>query len=400
LKDAEEEDDATAKANVSRFLPLVFLIFAEAMIAVNQTNISAIYLPISNTFNQGVYGLGILTAALYLSYSLFEIPGGMLAIKSGPKKLAVLGFALNMFGVIASSFSPTFSILTVLRFVAGIGAAFAFPTLLVLIVKQLKEGSEGIGSGWTVGWNSLGTAVGLLAWPVLAQMQGWRPSVLIAGAIEIIPLVGMIVLIEEDKKIESKSSFQNSLTEIKKIITSKRLLLIGLVLFGAGEAFGVYSNFIVYFLEGRFGMEPAIAGFVGALSLIVPIFAGPLIGKSHDKIRRSKMYFALGAVGICVGVGIVAIHNFDVLILASLLVGFGTAVFFTLGFALSKGYSQIGFESLSVAWVDTFSLTGTIISPIMFSFLVSNYGYSTGWITTAIASFIPVVPLFILFKEK
>jgi MFS family permease len=403
LKDAEEEDDSPAKANLSRLPPLFFLIFAEAMIAVNQTNISAIYLPISNTFNQGIYGLGILTAALFLSYGFFEIPGGILAIKSGPKKLAVFGFALNMFGVIASSFSPTFSVLTVLRFVAGIGAAFAFPTLLVLIVQQLKEGSEGLGSGWTVGWTSLGTAVGLLAWPELAQLQGWRPSIQLAGAIEIIPLVGMILSIREDKKLETKStspSFQNSLVEIKKIVTSKRLLLIGLVLFGAGEAFGVYSNFIVYFLEGRFGTAPAVAGFVGALSSIVPIFASPIIGKSHDKIRRSKVYFLMGAIGMCVGVGIVAIHNFDLVIVASLLVGFGTGVFFTLGFALAKRHAQIGYESLSVAWVDTFSLMGTIVSPIVFSFLVLNYGYDTGWITIAIVSFVPIVPLFILFKEK
>ncbi len=398
----EDTEGTATKANLARVFPLALLVFAEAMIAVNQTNVSSIYLPISKTFNQGVYGLGILTATFFFSYGLFEIPGGILAIKSGPKRLAALGFALNMFGVIASSFSPCFSILILFRFVAGIGAAFAFPTLLVLIVRQLKEGSEGLGSGWTVGWTSLGAAVGLLVWPVLAQVEGWRPSVLVAGAIEIIPLMGIIVLIGGDKIKSKKSSpsFQNSLAEIKKILTSRRLFLIGLVLFGAGEAYGVFSNFIVYFLEGHFGTAPAIAGFVAALSSVVPIIVSPLIGRSHDKIRRSRLYFFFGAIGMCAGVGIVAIHNFNVVILASLAIGFGTGVFFTLGFALAKGASQIGYESLSVAWVDTFSLMGTIISPIVFSFLVLDFGYFTGWITIGVASFVPVVPLLILFKEN
>jgi MFS family permease len=367
------------------------------MLALNQTNISSIYLPISKDFDQGVYGLGVLTAVLFLSYSLFEVPGGILAIRSGPKKIALFGLALNSVGVIASSFSPQFDFLILMRFVSGIGAAFAFPTVLVLIVRQLKEGSEGLGSGWTVGWTSIGAAMGLILWPSLARAEGWRLSILEAGLIGLIPLAAITLLVKDDSP--NASSATRAFLGIKRIITNRKLLLIGLVLFGAGEGFSVISNFMVYYLEQLFGSSPAIAGFVAAISSLVPIFVSPLIGRAHDRVRRVRVYFLIGGIALAIGVGVVAIHSFYFVIAAGIAVGFATGIFFTLGFALAKNSSQKESESLGVAWVDSFSLVGGIVSPIFFASIVLGHGYPVAWVVAGLTSFLPILPLLLLFRE-
>ncbi|HKW03940.1 MAG TPA: MFS transporter [Nitrososphaerales archaeon] len=380
---------------LSRLFPIFFLVLGEAMLTVNQTNVSSVYLPISNEFNTGVYGLGILTSALFLSYGLFEVPGGILAISSGPKRIAVIGFTLNTLAVIGSSFSSQFSILVLLRFVSGIGSAFAFPTILVLIVKQLKEGSEGLGSGWTVGWSSLGAALGLIVWPILAELLGWRISILFAGLLDLIPLLAILALVK-DTKIAMQPQI---LTRIKKVVTDKRLALVGLALFGAGYGFSIVSNFVVYYLEQLLGTSPDLAGLIAALSSIVPVFAGPLIGRSHDRVKRVRLYFLLAAVVMALGVGIIAIMNLYVVIASGIALGFALGIYFTLGFALAKSYSQNEYESLGVAWVDSFSLIGGIVSPILFSLVVLDYGYPLAWIFGGIGSFLPVLPLLIFLKE-
>ncbi len=386
-----------------KLLPLIFLIFAEAMIAVNQTNISSVYLPISNEFNQGVYGLGVLTAALYLSYGLFEIPGGILAVRSGPKKLAVFGLTMNTIGVIASSFSPQFDFLLIFRFLSGVGSAFAFPTLLVLVVRQLRGGSEGLGSGWTVGWTSVGSALGLIAWPAFAQAEGWRTSILGAGLISVIPLVATAILVRpnyDDNLAVGGGSPRRLLVTIKSIIRNRKLLFIGLALFGAGEGFAVLSNFLVYYLEQNFGASPSLAGFVTAISSMVPIFVSPFVGRAHDRVRRLKVYFLLGSIALMVGVGILAIHNFYLVIVAGIAVGFAIGIFFTLGFALAKNSSQKEYESLGIAWVDSFSLVGSIIAPIYFSLVVLGSGYPVAWVVASIASFLPILPILLLYREN
>lgn len=365
------------------------------MLTVNQTNISSVYLPISNEFSTGVYGLGILTSALFLSYGLFEVPGGILAISSGPKRIAVIGFTLNTLAVIGSSFSTQFSILVFLRFVSGIGSAFAFPTILVLIVKQLKEGSEGLGSGWTVGWSSLGAALGLIAWPILAELLGWRISILFAGLLDLIPLLAILALVKDTKITMQTQIF----TRIKKVVTDKRLALVGLALFGAGYGFSIVSNFVVYYLEQLLGTSPDLAGLIAALSSIVPVFAGPLIGRSHDRVKRVRLYFLLAAVIMALGVGIIAITNLYVVIASGIALGFALGIYFTLGFALAKSYSQSEYESLGVAWVDSFSLIGGIVSPILFSLVALYYGYPLAWIVGGIGSFLPVIPLLVFLKE-
>lgn len=378
-------------------LPLVFLVFAEATITINQTNISSIYLPISEEFNQTVYGLGLLTAVIFLSYGLFEIPGGIIAIKSGPKKIAVFGLALNSFGVIASSFSPQFDVLLAFRFISGIGSAFAFPTLLVLIVRQLKGGSEGLGSGWTVGWSSLGAAIGLIAWPPFAQAEGWRLSIFWAGLISIIPLVGTALLVRGDSHNPSVGHFASVM---KKIVKDRKFLLLGLALFGAGQGFAVLSNFLVYYLEQNYSTSPGVAGLVTAISSIVPFFVAPLIGRAHDRVNRLRVYFLIAGLTLFAGLAIVALHGFYYAIVAGVILGFGSGTSFTLGFALAKKYSRKEYESLGIAWVDTFSLTGSIVAPIYFALIVLAYGYPTAWLFAGAASILPIIPLLILFRES
>jgi MFS family permease len=63
--------------------------------AINWLNIGAVFYAMAPEFGAGVVGLGTLTSAFYLGIGLFQLPGGVVAAKWGPKKVVVFGTMLS-----------------------------------------------------------------------------------------------------------------------------------------------------------------------------------------------------------------------------------------------------------------------------------------------------------------
>ena len=175
------------------------LLFGNLVMTINQVNIASIFSFISSDFNSSIYGLGILTSAFFLAYGAFEVPGGIFAAKVGPRKIVIIGALANTVGVFGSGLAPQFGLLTAFRFMAGFGFAFAFPSILVLIVRYYKKGSEGFGVALMSVSTAVGSVAGLFGWAVLAELVGWRPSLLGAGVLDLTGVVAMVVLIPPDR---------------------------------------------------------------------------------------------------------------------------------------------------------------------------------------------------------
>ena len=79
-------------------------------------------------------------------YCIFELPGGLFAFRVGAKKLLVVGGLITSAAAVASAASPTFDVLIALRFLTGMGLGFAFPPVVVLLIRNLKTGSAGLGA--------------------------------------------------------------------------------------------------------------------------------------------------------------------------------------------------------------------------------------------------------------
>ena len=74
----------------------------------------------------GVSGLGTLTSSFYLGIGLFQVPGGILAAKWGPKRVVTIGILISSLSAIGVSFTSSIPEAAVLRFFVGAGMAFVF----------------------------------------------------------------------------------------------------------------------------------------------------------------------------------------------------------------------------------------------------------------------------------
>jgi predicted MFS family arabinose efflux permease len=376
--------------NNSRPIAIVLLSIANFAMSVNQSNVSSIFLPISLEFNETVYGLGILASSFFLSYAAFEVPGGIFAAKFGPAKIVIVGTAINTISVILSGLAPTFVSLVILRFFAGIGFSFAFPSILILIVRYFKKGSEGLGVGLMGLSSNAGFIIGLSVWPVLASIIGWRSSLLTSGSLDLISFILILSFLPRD---QSNPSFTFKFSYLRDIIFNRSLGILSIVLFGFGAAIGVSSNFIVFYLETSYHASPALAGLIAGSTNLFPIFTSLFFGRMYDGMKNPKFLVFVSLLSTAFGVMLVSISSLGAAIIGMVVVGSFSGIISVI-FVVAKmlASSNPEFESATVAWVDSFSLFGNFAAPIFFSFVAIHDGYSSAWLLSGLLSFALCLP--------
>ena len=383
------------------------LLFGNFAMMINQVNTSSVFTfgnlskasSISSEFGVGVYGLGVLTSAFFLSYGAFEVPGGVLAARVGPKKIAVYGAVVNAVGVLATAGSPQFEALVVFRFIAGFGFAFAFPSILVLIVRYYKAGSEGSGVAFMTISSALGSVVGYFGWAVLGGSAGWRASLLAAGLLDVFALVVMVWWIPPDKL---QGTFRLNLGHLRSVIADKELAILSIALFGSAATYAVVGTFMIYYLESNLGLSPGLAGIITSIFPVLQVFSAPVIGRVYDRVKSMKLLLVVPAGVLSLGVAVAAVNSLYAALVSVVVTGISSGMVFTvlLAGAREMAASNPEYESLTVAWVDSFSLFGGTVSPLYFSALVLAAGYSVAWLVGGSVALILALPVLLFAGDS
>jgi predicted MFS family arabinose efflux permease len=385
---------ATNTIRMSISPAIATLMFMNAAFAINQTNIASLYLQISTDFGQTILGLGVLTSSFFLGYGVTGLPGGILAARFGPKNLVIIGGLLNALPVLASALSPTFFVFTLLRFFAGVGFALAFPPILVLVVRSNRDGSTGFSTALTAISFLLGAVAGIFGWSILGVIVGWRLSVLIGGVLSLVPSVGAMRILPDHIHAPE---FRVRLAQIRQVLLNRPIILLAVMLFGIGAATALTNNFIVFYLEEHFQLDPEFAGLVGGMQYIPPIFSSLLFGRFYDKGWNAKLLIFASAAAVTLGVSLTGLDSVSAAILSVVIVGFSMGAVFTVGLSAARDLStDKEYESLRVGFVDSVSLAGTFLSPIYFSLLVIDYSYSLAWLVGGVVAVLFAIPILFL----
>ena len=358
---------------------------------------AALFAFIAIDFRQNVSGLGVLTASFYIGLGIFQIPGGILAAKYGPRRTAMYGMVLSSAAVFLTAFTSEFYQFVLLRFFVGVGMALFFGPGVTLIAKAFRNESQGFGVGIFNGAFYVGAALGLFAWSVLAEAAGWRLSIAVGGALGILGGVLLLACLPKD---ELRSGFVVKMVDLRRILSNRWLLLLSLELFGIGSGTILVNTFMVYYLEQTLKLGPAAAGIIGSLSPLGAIIVSPLFGIAYDRMQRARvLLFILGCM-LAVAVAIASIGSIFSAIAATLIAGASSGAF-TVSY-LSARKATTGsreYESLAVSWVNCIQMFAGFWSPVAFSLIVISFGYATSWLVAAVYTFF-LISIILLGKES
>jgi len=363
------------------------LIISRTIYAVNWFNMASIFVLIAPDFNQNISGLGLVTGSFYLGLGIFQIPGGVMAAKFGPKKTAVYGTVIASLAAFLCAFSTEFSQIILLRFLVGLGMALFFPPGVTLIAKYFQREAEGLSVGWFNAVFYLGGAIGFFVWSVLAEIVGWRLSVVIGGGLGLLTALSLIIFVPKDSVSEH---FTIRIADLRRILSDRWLLLLNLELFGVVSGSSLVTTFMVYYLVNALRVRTALAGLIGSLAPLSAILASPIFGLLHDKTRNARKLLFISGATLALGLSIASLGTIYSAAISSMMVGFCLAAALTIGFAAARKVRPAGpeYETLAVSWVNNIQMFAGFWSPIAFSILVVSFGYSHSWLIAASYTFL------------
>lgn len=134
------------------------------------------------TFGVTGQGFGVISAFYFYAYAPTQLPAGVLYDRYGPRKLMTFAIVLCAFG--SAFFASTDSVFTACigRFLIGIGSAFSFIGVLVLISRWFPPYYFAILAGVAQLMSSVGAMFGEMPLAALIDLVGWRSaSFILAG---------------------------------------------------------------------------------------------------------------------------------------------------------------------------------------------------------------------------
>jgi MFS family permease len=384
------------------------LIIARIFYGVNWFNVAAIFPLLMLDFEQDIALLGSISAAFFIGVGIFQIPAGIFAARYTPRTSAILGIAISSLAALVYGFTTDASQLVWLRFIVGAGMAFFFSSSIILIARFAGAKSSGFSIGLMNSAHSVGGIIGIFAWIIIAQMVGWRPSLVISGAIGLATAALMIVAIPRQTQPTDAGRANLRSADVRKILINGPLVALGLVLTGIQAAWALMLTFIVVYLQGlRISLE--VTGIIASLALISAIVSAPLIGGFYDKIRDAKKILFICGAGISISLAAMFSEVLPVIIASVIAVGFFSGGAFTVSYAKARKMKAVQLEqnaedvseaknrtpdygALNVAWINGLSLLGVLWMPLAFSFAVKSWGgYPMAWLLSGILTALFVI---------
>jgi MFS family permease len=364
------------------------LIVGRIVYAVNWYSLAAVFSFTASELHQNVSGLGLVTAAFYLGIGAFQVPGGILAAKIGPRLTALCGTTIASLAALLTGLAGNLVEIAILRFFVGLGMAFVFAPGVILMAKFLREGSEGLGVGLYNSAFSLGGVLGLSGWAVLAAAVGWRNSLMTGGLLGLFTSAWLWFAVPKDSR---RSEFRVELRHLRFVLLDKWLI----ALLGLQVGSTVYSNFMAYYLESVVHMNVGEAGTIASLALLFSFLMAPFMGRLFDRYGNVKRLLLASGLLMTAGVGVAFLGTVYSAIFSGILVGLASGAGFTFGFSAARAANRLDreYETLGVSWVNSISLFGDFVPPLLYSYLVIQYGYSPAWLYMAVLAFVLMIPI-------
>lgn len=270
---------------------------------------------------------GWIFSAFNLSYFLFQIPGGWLGDRFGPRRvLTLIVLWWSLFTAVTALAWGKWSMAT-FRFLFGVGEAGAFPTATRALSHWLPAAERGFAQGITHSGARLGAAITPPIVALLITKMGWRSVFYIFGLIGVVWALywlwyyrdrpeqhrsvneaELAVIYHEESSHSSKMLINRVKVPWKQILRSNNMRLICLMYFCYAYGIWIYLIWYPTYLRDARGFTLIEMGFWHMVPLIAATIGDTVGGWYSDHLARrtGNLRLARRAVAIAgfIGAGI------------------------------------------------------------------------------------------------
>jgi MFS transporter, ACS family, glucarate transporter len=269
---------------------------------------------------------GLITGSFRWSYSIFQIPGGWMGDKFGPRK--TLSLIVTWWSLFTSFTALAWNLtsMVTIRFLFGVGEAGAFPTATRSLSRWMLPRERGYAQGVTHAGSRLGAALTpMLVVPIMAAF-GWRSAFWVFGALGLLWAIVWYVYYRdtpdehpgvndaERELIHSEIGGPRKKVGVavpwRQILRSRTLWALCFMYACYQWGLAIYLDWFPTYLKEFRGFTLAQMGFYASLPLLAGM-AGDLLGgwitdwllKRTGNVTRSRRIVGIaGFLGAAIGI--------------------------------------------------------------------------------------------------
>ena len=378
--------------------PNLHIIFLVTLLAVLGVSSIAPALPLM------VRELHVRPGQIGLLITVFTLPGmiltpitGILADRYGRKTILVP--SLFLFGIAGflCTFTRTFEILLIFRFIQGLGAA-SLGAMNVTLIGDIFTGNQ---RAEAMGYNSGVLSIGAASYPAIGgtlALAGWYyPFLLPLLAIP----VGLLVLFRlKNPEFEAPQSMKQYLLNTWKNINRPKVW--GLFVINVLVFFVIYGTILTYFpihLEKKFGATTLIIGLVISSMSITTAIAASLTGYLTRKFSVRSLLLTSYSVYLLVMCLIPFLDKILLIIPVILIAGFCHGISMPNVQTLLVGMAPLTERAAFMSLNSMVLRTGQTFGPLFMGFIYSIAGTEATFFAAAGVVLIMFIITFILIKQ-
>lgn len=243
--------------------------------------------------------LGLALSAFALPYAFFQIFGGLIGDRFGPRKvLSAVGIVWAVM-TIATGCAVSLGTLFVARLGLGFGEGAAFPTATGAMSRWMPADRRGLAQGITHSASRLGNAIAPLGIAGIIALAGWRASFWVVGAISLAWVVLWARFFRDDPAKHPKMT-ETELAELPESHLHenrppvpwkglfRHILPVAFVDFCYGWSLWVYLTWIPSFFKDNYGLDLKNFAMFTSLVLLAGVFGDSIGGIASDWLFRVR----------------------------------------------------------------------------------------------------------------
>lgn len=328
----------------------------------------------------GAEGLGLMAAFYFYSYTLMQIPAGLLFDRFGPRRLIAVATFVIAIGAFFFGTTTTVALASLGRFLMGIGSAFAFIGVLTVAARWFTPILFAFLVGIAQFLAAMGAMGGELPLAFSVNALGWRETINILGTAGIVLAFINYLIIRDYPDDLSYHPHKHGLSisaSLKMIFHNSQTYPIALYAFCGWAPVSVFASLWgVPYLMGRYEITNTHAALLVAMVWIGLAVGSPLLGWFSDLLKkRCLLLRATSFLGLIASLAILYWPGLPLSANYPLFFLFGIAASGQiLSFALVKDNNRPSVTATAIGFNNMANVAGgAIFQPLVGAFLAAGW---------------------------
>jgi MFS family permease len=280
---------------------LTILVVAGTLNYIDRATLSVANPLIRQDMGLSIVDMGLLLSAFLWAYAFFQLPGGALVDRLGPRRLLTIGLTVWSLAQAAAGFVGNFTQFSVARVFLGMGEAPMFSSCVRVVRDWFAAHQRGLGMGICNTTSSLGPAI---APPILTFLMlefGWRWMFVAMGIAGVVIAAIWYVAYRDVSETQLTAEEKGFLTQGEEAVVAERVtfkewrslfafrttwgLIIGF--FGIVYMTWLFQGWLPGYLEIQRHMSIKATGLIASIPFIFGVIGSVGFGWVTDKLNAA-----------------------------------------------------------------------------------------------------------------